>query len=236
MRLTTFSSGGTSHTGVVDAGVAVSLGLASGGDPRFASLLALVRGGDSALADARELAVSHPVRAAYDVDDVTVRAPLPVPTGVRHWTRTGAAEAAAPDTPAKGPGDPVTPNADGRVAVAIAAVVDSSARIFGCTVLGGAQGPFVVTVDALDPDLARVVEVRVNGVHHARSAVPDARGHLDRAFAGLGAIRPLRAGELVVVDLTADLPPGQCVLRDGDEIELEVTGLGVLRNRIQILP
>jgi 2-keto-4-pentenoate hydratase/2-oxohepta-3-ene-1,7-dioic acid hydratase in catechol pathway len=41
-------------------------------------------------------------------------------------------------------------------------------------------------------------------------------------------------GAFVVLDLPAPASPDARPLRDGDEVEVEVAGLGLLRNRIQL--
>lgn len=83
MRLITFTAGGESHAGALVSDTAISLTRASGNDPRFASMLDLIRAGDAGLADARALCDSHPADAAYDVQDVTLCAPLPNPPRFR---------------------------------------------------------------------------------------------------------------------------------------------------------
>lgn len=83
MKLITFSTGSETHVGALDAGTAVSLTRASGADPRFASMLDLVRAGADALDDARELCDSHPAEAVHDVQEITLLAPLPNPPRFR---------------------------------------------------------------------------------------------------------------------------------------------------------
>ena len=83
LRLITFTTGNETHVGALDGETAVSLTRASGADPRFASMLDLVRAGHTALDDARELIDSHPSDSVRDVQDVTLRAPLPNPTRFR---------------------------------------------------------------------------------------------------------------------------------------------------------
>jgi hypothetical protein len=227
MRIARFSVKGTTQLGVVDGPVVVSLGLASSDDPRFRTLLALIAAGEAALADAGELAESHPGHAAYDVDDITLLAPLPDPPRVhgRHTAARGAVAA--------GPGDLVRPGADGEVAVGLAGVVAAGGGLFGATILGGAQGPVLVTADELSPalDPAARVEVRVNGTARCRAAVPGVLAGLERAVA---TPRPHQPGSFVVLDLPVPAGPDALPLRDGDEVEIDVAGLGLLRNRIQL--
>ncbi|WP_408895820.1 fumarylacetoacetate hydrolase family protein [Nocardioides sp. R1-1] len=224
MRLASFAANGATHVGVVDGSSVVSLGLASAGDPRFRTMRHLVGAGAAALAEARELAESHPAHAAYDVDDVTLLAPLPDPPRV-HGRPAGTRFAT-------GPGELVSPAPDGGLAIGLVAVVDVDAGLFGATILAGAQGPVLVTDDELrllGPDLP--VEIRVNGATRCRTAFPQAVAGLERRVEATG---PHRAGSLVVLDLPLLTASDTRPLRDGDEVQVEVAGLGLLRNRIQL--
>lgn len=226
MRLASFSVKGTTHVGVVDGTVVVSLGRASSGDPRFRTMLDLVLAGPGALVDVRDLAESHPTDAAYDVEDVTLLAPLPAPPRVHG--RPGTVVAA-------GPGALVGPAPDGDLVIGLGGVVAAGpeVRLFGATILAGAQGPVLVTADELRPALepAARLEVRVNGTTRYRTAVPGVVDELERR---LEATRPHQPGSLVVLDLPVSAGTDAQPLRDGDEVEIEVAGLGLLRNRIQL--
>lgn len=85
MKLIAFTVDSQRHVGAVDDSGqrTISLTRASKGDPRFASMLDLIDGGPSALADAAELLELHPVDAAFDLDQVTIKAPLPNPVRLR---------------------------------------------------------------------------------------------------------------------------------------------------------
>lgn len=85
MKLTTFVAHGETHVGALDESGdrAISLTQASQGDPRFTSMLGLIRGGQPALDVARELVDLHPAEAAFGLQDVTLRAPLPNPVRLR---------------------------------------------------------------------------------------------------------------------------------------------------------
>lgn len=85
MKLITFTADNHTHVGAIDSSGqrAISLTRASEGDPRFGSMLDLVRSGRSALTDAAELLELHPVDAAFDLADVTLKAPLPNPVRLR---------------------------------------------------------------------------------------------------------------------------------------------------------
>jgi len=85
MKLITFTTGDQTHVGAIDhsGARAVSLTAASKGDPRFGSMLDLIRAGQQALDTAAELLELHAVDAAYDLDAVTLLAPLPNPVRLR---------------------------------------------------------------------------------------------------------------------------------------------------------
>ncbi|WP_331772851.1 fumarylacetoacetate hydrolase family protein (plasmid) [Embleya sp. NBC_00888] len=85
MKLITFVANGTTHVGALDAtgSRAVSYTSASRGDPRMASMLALIQAGGTILDDAQAMLDSHPADAVFDLDDVTLLAPLPDPVRFR---------------------------------------------------------------------------------------------------------------------------------------------------------
>lgn len=85
MKLITFTAENRTHVGAIDdAGVrAISLTVASKDDPRFGSMLNLIQSGPTALADAAELVELHPVEASFELDAVTLQAPLPNPVRLR---------------------------------------------------------------------------------------------------------------------------------------------------------
>lgn len=85
MKLITFTADDRTHVGAIDqSGTrAVSLTDASKGDLRFASMLDLIRAGREALDAASELLELHAVDAVYDLDAVTLQAPLPNPVRLR---------------------------------------------------------------------------------------------------------------------------------------------------------
>lgn len=85
MKLITFTVAGTTHTGALDGtgARAVSFTQASGGDPRFTSMLDLVQAGGDVLEDAQALLDSHAANAVYDVDAIRLLAPLPNPVRLR---------------------------------------------------------------------------------------------------------------------------------------------------------
>lgn len=85
MKLITFTADSHTHVGAIDDSGerAISLTHASKHDERFGSMRALIEAGQPALADAAELLEMHPVDAAFDLDAVTLQAPLPNPVRLR---------------------------------------------------------------------------------------------------------------------------------------------------------
>src|SRR5690606_12806431 len=91
MKFASFTRGsGSVAVGVVDVerGEVLGLAAAAGRGGRtapafFASMLALIDGGDAALEAARELSERWPAEAAFALADVTILAPLPEPRSLR---------------------------------------------------------------------------------------------------------------------------------------------------------
>ena len=87
MRLVTFRHGSTGDRDRVGAlidgdSAVVDLGASPGG-PAFASMLALVRAGEEALAAARRAATSPPADAVLAAAEIALRTPLPEPPQIR---------------------------------------------------------------------------------------------------------------------------------------------------------
>lgn len=85
MRLITFEAGGQQRLGAwIDNDTRiVDLARADAGDPAFASMQALIEGGDGALARARALVADPPVKAIIESSAVRILAPLPRPLSIR---------------------------------------------------------------------------------------------------------------------------------------------------------
>lgn len=105
---------------------------------------------------------------------------------------------------------------------------------------GNALGPWLVTRDELEslvgPDLARLqLEARVNGEAWSRSSAATMRFGFDQIVVAIAQDETLYPGEVI----GSGTVPGGCGLeldrwlRPGDVVELEGTGLGVLRNTVR---
>jgi 2-keto-4-pentenoate hydratase/2-oxohepta-3-ene-1,7-dioic acid hydratase in catechol pathway len=97
------------------------------------------------------------------------------------------------------------------------------------------MGPWIVTADELDPaDLA--IRSRVNGVTKQDSRTRYMVFKVPRLVSELSAGCALRPGDLIITGTPAGVgfartPPEY--LRPGDTVEVEIEGIGVLRNRIE---
>jgi len=99
---------------------------------------------------------------------------------------------------------------------------------------GNVIGPWIVTADELGDPYALTMIVRVNGEERGRGNSSEMLFRFDDFIAHVSRDETLRAGEFLgsgTVGNGAGLEFGR-FLSDGDLIELEVSGIGVLRNRL----
>lgn len=100
----------------------------------------------------------------------------------------------------------------------------------------GGFGPALVTPDEVG-ELSRLhLETRVNGEVRQSSSVGDLIFSVPEILEFVTAFTPLAPGDVVVTGTPGGVgafmdPPAY--LRDGDVVEVEITGLGVLRNRVR---
>lgn len=85
MKLATFETGGKQRIGVVDTQKKeiLDLAAASGGNPAFADMLALINAGASGLAEAKKLAGEWKKDAVVPLEGTKLLAPIPVPPQMR---------------------------------------------------------------------------------------------------------------------------------------------------------
>lgn len=99
---------------------------------------------------------------------------------------------------------------------------------------GNAMGPWLVTADEIPDPQALTMVTRVNGEEWSRGNSRDMQHTFGRMVSYMSEEETLYAGEV----LGSGTVGGGCgnelgrFLKHGDEIELEVSGLGILRNRI----
>jgi 2-keto-4-pentenoate hydratase/2-oxohepta-3-ene-1,7-dioic acid hydratase in catechol pathway len=186
--------------------------------------------------------------AEYPLADVELRPPVLAPPGIRVFAPFGELDFAFGNSAAIGGPDAQvavpTGSRELRPGVGLAAMVGAEGAIGGFTLanlwragdLPGAKsadfatsiGPVVVTPDDLPGDRGAIA-VRVNGEARGRADL----GGLARPWAELVAHAArnttLRPGELLIA---AAPPTDGPALRPGDVVELELEGVGVLRNRV----
>lgn len=97
----------------------------------------------------------------------------------------------------------------------------------------GTFGPYYVPADAIDEVTDLVVETRVNGEVRQRASVADLIFDIPAIIEYVTTFTPLAPGDVIVTGTPGGVglfmePP--TFLAAGDVVEVEVTGLGVLRN------
>lgn len=98
---------------------------------------------------------------------------------------------------------------------------------------GNVLGPWIVTPDELGDPQSLTMVARVNGEEWSRGSSADMRHGFDDMIAFVSQSETLHPGEILgsgTVGTGCGLEQGR-FLQDGDVVELEVEGIGVLRNR-----
>jgi len=101
---------------------------------------------------------------------------------------------------------------------------------------GNAIGPWIVTPEELGDPRRLTVAVRVNGLEWARNTTEGMLHTFEQMIAFVSRDETLHAGELIgsgTVGGCCGLEMGR-FLEDGDTVELEVSGIGVLRNKVVV--
>jgi 2-keto-4-pentenoate hydratase/2-oxohepta-3-ene-1,7-dioic acid hydratase in catechol pathway len=99
----------------------------------------------------------------------------------------------------------------------------------------GAFGPWMVTPDELPPDSVLTLSLRLNGVEMQRTTTDLMMFTIPQLISHISAFTPLSPGDVVVtgtpggVGLRRDPPVW---MRPGDLVEVELEGVGILRNSI----
>ncbi|MFO7573399.1 MAG: fumarylacetoacetate hydrolase family protein [Gaiellaceae bacterium] len=177
--------------------------------------------------------------AEYPLAEVVVLAPVLHPHAIRVFDEQRVFAFANPAA-VVGPGSTVAASGSLVVRVRIAAVVGGEEEIAGFSVFGEWRdpslsppkdrdfalglGPVVVTPDELDPEGARGV-LRVDGEERLPGAFSGFDWSAARDFAAAGTV--LRPG-----DLLAGPALGEVEASSPSAVELEVDGIGVLRQRV----
>jgi 2-keto-4-pentenoate hydratase/2-oxohepta-3-ene-1,7-dioic acid hydratase in catechol pathway len=99
---------------------------------------------------------------------------------------------------------------------------------------GNVLGPWLVTADEIRDPYALTMTARVNGQERSRSSTASMHHRWDAILAHISENETLHAGEVIgsgTVGGGCGLEQGR-FLAPGDVIELEISGLGTLRNRL----
>jgi 2-keto-4-pentenoate hydratase/2-oxohepta-3-ene-1,7-dioic acid hydratase in catechol pathway len=99
---------------------------------------------------------------------------------------------------------------------------------------GNVLGPWLVTADEMADPYSLTMVARVNGEEWSRGSSADMQFKFEDFIAHVSIDEPVRAGEFMgsgTVGSGCGLELGR-FLNHGDVVELEVSGLGVLRNRV----
>ena len=103
----------------------------------------------------------------------------------------------------------------------------------------GPFGPYMATCDEV-PDVTKLdLETRLNGTVVQHASVGDLIFDIPTIVAYISRFTPLSPGDVIATGTPGGVgdrrdPP--LYMREGDQIEVEITGLGVLRNRIATDP
>ena len=88
-------------------------------------------------------------------------------------------------------------------------------------------GPFVVPADAINGSDLQVI-MRVNGEVRQNARTSEMVFSIEQALAAMSRVTTLRSGDLIAMGT----PEGVSAVRPGDLMEVEVEGLGMLRNPV----
>jgi len=99
---------------------------------------------------------------------------------------------------------------------------------------GNAIGPCIVTADEIADPEALTMIARVNGVEKVRTTSGNMQHSVARTIAYISQDETLHPGDLIAFGTVGDGCGYESLtfLADGDVVELEVEGIGVLRNRL----
>jgi len=103
----------------------------------------------------------------------------------------------------------------------------------------GAFGPALVTLDEVPDVNALTLETRVNGEVRQQASVSDLIFGIPALIEYISAFTPLAPGDVIVTGTPGGVgqfmdPPG--FLAAGDEVEVEISGIGTLRNTVAAAP
>ena len=96
-------------------------------------------------------------------------------------------------------------------------------------------GPWIVTADEIADPQQLDIRLWVNGELRQEGTTADMLFRIPETIAYISSILTLEPGDLIATGTPAGagLGSGSSVLRDGDEVVCEVSGVGLLRNRVR---
>ncbi|HEU5316253.1 MAG TPA: fumarylacetoacetate hydrolase family protein [Chloroflexota bacterium] len=94
-------------------------------------------------------------------------------------------------------------------------------------------GPYLVTADAIDDPMNLTLVTRVNGEERQRTNTGEMIHSIARTIAYCSQFMTLEPGDIIATGTPAGVGSAKGIyLKDGDVVEVEITGLGVLRNPV----
>lgn len=100
----------------------------------------------------------------------------------------------------------------------------------------GAIGPWIATTDEMPPREDIVLETFVNGVRRQRGSGGDLIFSPEFCVAYVSKFMELRPGDMIALGTPAGVASAEPVpnwLKDGDRVELRISGIGALHNVVQ---
>lgn len=104
-----------------------------------------------------------------------------------------------------------------------------------CFDRSGAFGPWLVTADAIPDPSQLMLETRLNGAVMQRAPTSDLMFDVPTLIAYISSFTTLIPGDVIVTGTPAGVGAARTPpvwMRDGDLIEVEISGIGVLANRV----
>ena len=258
MKLVTFTAGGGApRVGALSEDETRVFDLAAADNqPCFETMLALIEAGDPAVARAREIVAADGGEAVYSFADVELLTPVPQPPQIRDFLcfEKHLINSFEMLRKKKAQAEPDPEEALKRFEKEGADMIfgysifnDISARDTQAHEMpagfgpgkgkdfdtGNIIGPCIVTADAFDPYDAELI-VRINGEERSRGNSGEMYHKFEDCIAHTSRAETVFPGEFFAsgtVGWGCGLEHDK-YLEDGDVIELEVTGIGVLKNKV----
>ena len=96
----------------------------------------------------------------------------------------------------------------------------------------GSFGPWLMTPDEFGDPYKQSVITRVNGVEKQRCGLNEMLNKIENQIAYLSEGITLQPGDVIATGTPGSLPGTDKHMQHGDMVEVEITGLGVLKNRV----